>query len=107
MYISNGIIYGSEHTELLKIKSVKPLDNMIMIIIFTNNEIKLFDASILKGEVFVPLKDESVFNNPVIDHGVVTWNDGDIDCAPEFMYENSYKYNFVKVFERAAGYSEL
>lgn len=97
MYISNGIVYGTEQKESLKIHSVKPLDNMIMILIFTNNEIRLFDASILNGEVFMPLKDENVFNNPSLDHGVVTWDHGNIDCAPEFMYENSYKYDSVYV----------
>ena len=68
---------------------------MIMLVSFSTGEKRLFDATILQGEVFEPLKKEDVFKNPVIDHGVVTWDDGNIDCAPEFMYDNSYEYSMV------------
>lgn len=95
MYIINGIVYGGEPVASIEISSVKALDDMIMLVSFSTGEIRLFDATILQGEVFEPLKKEDVFKNPVIDHGVVTWNDGNIDCAPEFMYDNSYEYSMV------------
>ncbi|MBR4474570.1 MAG: DUF2442 domain-containing protein [Oscillospiraceae bacterium] len=72
--------------------SVKVLDDMMMLIRFSTGETRLFDASQLEGRIFYPLREEQVFQNPMIDHGVVTWMDGEIDCAPEFMYENSYEY---------------
>lgn len=28
--------------------------------------------------------------------GVVTWLDEEIDCAPEYMYTNSYEYPSLK-----------
>lgn len=92
MYIINGIVHGGEPSEQIKIVSVKPLNDMIMLITFSSGETRLFDATILNGEVFEPLKDDSIFKHPAIDHGVITWLDGQIDCAPEFMYENSYAY---------------
>lgn len=95
MFISNGIVYGGQPEETIKVKSVKPLDDMIMIITFSTGEQRLFDASILNGPAFEPLKDIEVFKSAVVDHGVVTWQDGEIDCAPEFMYENSYEYSMV------------
>lgn len=95
MYIMNGIVYGGEPAESIEISSVKALDNMIMLVSFSTGETRLFDATILQGEVFDPLKQEEVFKNPIVDHGVVTWNDGNIDCAPEFMYNNSYEYSMV------------
>lgn len=49
--------------------------------------------------MFEPLKDNEVFRRPTIDHGVVTWLDGQIDCAPEFMYENSYAYDTMAIRE--------
>jgi hypothetical protein len=55
----------------------------------------LFDATVLNGVAFEPLKDEAVFKAAVVDHGVVTWMDGEIDCAPEFMYKHSYEYSMV------------
>ena len=27
-----------------------------------------------------------------VSHGFVSWMNGEIDCAPEYMYENSYAY---------------
>ncbi len=93
MYVFNGFIYGGEPSEQIKIISVKPLNDMIMLLTFSNGETRLFDATILSGEVFEPLKNDNIYKNPIIDHGVVTWLDGQIDCAPEFMYENSYTYD--------------
>ena len=45
---------------------------------------RLFDATVLKGDVFTPLNDPTIFNNFKIVHGVITWMDKDIDCAPEY-----------------------
>ncbi len=97
MYVMNGLVCGGEPSEQMKIISVKTLNDMIMLITFSNGETRLFDATVLNGEVFEPLKDDSIFKNPVIDHGVVTWLDGQIDCAPEFMYKNSYDYDTMAV----------
>lgn len=97
MYIFNGIVYGGEPMSPIKILSVKPLNDMIMLITFSNGETRLFDAAILNGEAFEPLKNNDVFKNPVIDHGVITWLDGEIDCSPEFMYNHSYVYNTMVV----------
>ena len=101
MYIMDGIVYAGEPTESLEITKVKPLDDMIMLITFSNGETKLFDATILTGQVYEPLKDDKIFKNPVIEYGVVTWNDGDIDCFPEYMYKNSYEYPEVVSFQDA------
>ena len=57
---------------------------------------RLFDATVLKGDVFTPLNDPTIFNNFKIVHGVITWMDEDIDCAPEYTYENSYAYPSLK-----------
>lgn len=95
MYILNGIVYGSESAERIQVSSVNPLDDMIMLITFSTGETRLFDATILRGEVFKPLEQEKIFKNPAIDHGVITWDNGNIDCAPEFMYHNSYEYPMI------------
>jgi hypothetical protein len=95
MFVWNGIVYGEQPTESIRVASVKPLDDMIMLITFTTGETRLFDATVLNGVAFEPLKDEAVFKAAVVDHGVVTWMDGEIDCAPEFMYKHSYEYSMV------------
>ena len=93
MYFSNGFVYGGTPTELMKITKVRPLDNMMLLLTFNSGEQRLYDASqLLKYPVFQPLEDKEVFAHPEIDHGVVTWLDGELDIAPESMYENSYPY---------------
>ncbi|MCM1288314.1 MAG: hypothetical protein NC240_08380 [Clostridium sp.] len=47
----------------------------------------------LQGSAFKVLADEKIFNNPVLFHGVITWNNGEIDVASETVYKNSYAYN--------------
>ena len=93
MYIKDGIVYGGEPEQPVKVDRVKVLPDMIMLIHFNNGELRLFDATILDGQIFQSLRDEQVFSKPVIDHGVVTWLDGEIDCAPEYMYNHSYEYS--------------
>lgn len=39
------------------------------------------------------IKNPEVYENPKIEYGIVTWNNGEIDCAPEYMYEHGFVYN--------------
>lgn len=68
----------------------------MMLVTFTTGEKRLFDSTLLSGKAFEPLKSEDVFKNVNVFHGVMTWNDGDIDIAPETVYEMSYPYNAVE-----------
>ena len=78
---------------MMKINKVKPLDNMMLLLIFNSGEQRLYDASqLLEYPVFQPLKDKEVFSHPELAHGVVTWLDGELNIAPESIYENSYPY---------------
>lgn len=92
MFVLDGIVYASEKQENIYVISAKPLDDMMMILTFSTGELRLFDATILKGTAFQPLTDEAIFKNCKIVDGVVTWLDEEIDCSPEYMYEHSYAY---------------
>ncbi|MCM1082478.1 MAG: DUF2442 domain-containing protein [Clostridium sp.] len=93
MYIMNDICYAGELTDGIKVTEVKPLRGGIMLVTFSTGEKRLFDTTILQGSAFKALADEKIFNNPVLFHGVITWNNGEIDVAPETVYKNSYAYN--------------
>ena len=95
MYIMNGIVYGGEPKEPIKVQQVKVLPDKMLLIRFNNGETRLFDATMLEGPAYEPLRDENVFSEPEIDHGVVTWLQGAIDCAPEYMYRHSFEYSEV------------
>lgn len=92
MFELNGFVYGGYPAETIKIIDVKTLDDMMMVITFSSGERRLFDATILEGPVFEKLKDEEIFKNCSLEFGVVTWMNGAIDCAPEYMYKNSFEY---------------
>ena len=80
MYISNGIAYAGEQEPVIKVCGVR----------FTTGETKVFFFfSLLKDAGFAPLKDEHTFAGVYIDYGVTVWNDGDIDIAPEYLYQHS------------------
>ena len=95
MYVMDGIVYGGEPKQPIKVEQVKVLPDMMLLIQFNNGELRLFDATVLDGPVCEPLRDIQVFSSPIIDHGVITWKDGEIDCAPEYMYSHSYEYSMV------------
>ena len=35
-------------------------------------------------------KNKEIFDAVYIDHGIITWKNGDIDISPEYLYENSH-----------------
>ena len=92
MYSFDRFDYGGEPKEPIRVADAKALSDQMILLTFQHGEQRLFDASVLEGPVFTPLKEGDVFQSLKVDHGVVTWNDGQIDCAPEYMYEHSYSY---------------
>ena len=89
MYIKNGIAYAGEETPPLKISGVRPMDDHVLWVRFNTGEAATFDfAPLLDKPAFAPLRDRAIFDSVYIDYGVTVWMDGDIDIAPEYLYEN-------------------
>lgn len=83
----------SRFESMIEVSKIKILEDMIMLITFSTGETRIFDATcLLEYPAFAPLKDETIFKGAKVEYGVVVWLDGDIDIAPEAMYEKSYKY---------------
>lgn len=98
MFEVNGILYAASPKNTVKIINAKVTGRMMMLLTFSSGERRVFDAaSALQGEVFLPLQDDSVFRDFKIVHGAVTWMNEEIDCAPEFMYDNSFAYNDMEM----------
>ena len=88
MYIVNDIAYAGEPAPALRVSGVRPLDDFRLWVRFNNSEAKIFDFKpLLKAPAFAPLSNPDTFRNVYIDYGVPVWNDGDIDIAPETLYE--------------------
>ncbi len=72
---------------MLKITKAKALPNYCVLVTFNTGESKVFNMSkMLHYPVYQKLKDETIFKALIIRHGVVTWDDGNVDIAPEYMY---------------------
>ncbi len=79
--------------EFHTIKSVKPLKNMMLDVVFNNGTNKKYDVKRLieKHNVFKALKDEKIFNSVKVDIGGygIIWN-GKIDLSSEEIWNNGY-----------------
>lgn len=94
MYIKDGIAYAEDNPIQLKVSGVRPKDNFILWIRFNNGEEKEFDFKpMLDKAAYMPLKNIDAFKNVYIDFGVPVWNNGDIDIAPEYLYQNGISVN--------------
>ena len=92
LYVVNEICYAGSDEKEIKITTVKPLVGRMLLVTFSTGESRLFDTTMLKGSAFDVLDNEEIFNNPVLFHGIITWNDGEVDIAPETVYAESYPY---------------
>lgn len=82
-----------EKGKLLSIKSVKPLDNFLLLLEFSNDEKKMFDVkSLFDKPVYKPLQDKALFDKVhVIYDYTIAWND-EIDMCPDSLYSDSVPY---------------
>lgn len=93
MYEVNGVCYAGKCEDGIKISEAKVLRGGMMLVTFNTGEKRLFDATTLKGGAFEPLKDENVLKSFSLFHGVLTWQNGTIDIAPETVYAESFSYD--------------
>ena len=93
MYIKDGIAYAGEKTPAIKVSGIRPMEDFFLWIRFSTGEARVFDLKpLLDSPAFAPLKDKAVFQGVYIDYGVAVWMDGDVDIAPEYLYQNSIAY---------------
>jgi hypothetical protein len=76
-----------------RVVSVEPQENFILKLLFTNNEIRLFDVKkIYDYPCFLQLKQKEFFNTVHTELGTIAW-DNDIDYCPDTLYEESVPYS--------------
>lgn len=75
------------------VKSVKPLKEYKLLIIFEQGVKKIFDMKpYLKYPMYKPLADVALFNAVSTNGQTAIWNE-DIDIAPETLYKNGTLYD--------------
>ena len=72
---------------LVRVKSVKPLENFLVRITFQNDVQKEIDLEkFLHGEIFEPIrKDPKVFRSVKVVGGTIGWDNG-ADIDPDVLY---------------------
>ena len=74
---------------LLKVVACRALEHPRLRIRFDTGEIRDTDLTpLLALPAFAALADEQSFQSFSLDHGIVTWLDGDLDIAPEWLFDH-------------------
>lgn len=90
MYVIDGIAYAGEQTPEIKVMGIRPLNDHKLWLRFSTGEARICDLKpMLDYPAFAPLKDEAVFRDVYIDYGIPIWCDGEVDIAPEALYNAS------------------
>ena len=91
MRIIDGIAYAGEPKQPVKVESACPLDGWKLRLRFSTGDVKMFDfVQLLDFPCFRPLQDERVFRSVSLYHGVPVWLDGEIDIAPEKLWQDGF-----------------
>ena len=96
MYVVGDIAYSDnfENTEK-KISEKKIISELCMLVTFSTGEKRIFDAKYLtQYPVYKKLEDFEIFKNAYVENGIIIWDNGAIDIAPDTVYKNSYKYEY-------------
>lgn len=74
---------------LIWINSAKYLGDYRLSLSFSNGETRIFDAKdfIQTHPLFSVLKDKNAFSRFELDGWTVSWQNGTLDIAPEYLYE--------------------
>jgi hypothetical protein len=74
---------------MIRVKSIKALDNYELEIEFTNSEIKVMDMKpFLDIPIYKELKDPNLFNKLKVAFGTIQWENG-ADFDPDSLYNLS------------------
>lgn len=95
MRILNDIAYADDYnSENLKVISIDIISELCMLVTFSNGEKRIFDLiGLVNYPAYQKLKDYDLFKQAYIENGIIVWDNGNIDIAPETIYKNSYVYD--------------
>lgn len=96
MFIKDGIAYANVPSDEIKIITVKVVGELSLLVTFSTGEERIFDmAYLMKYPVYKKLEDYELFKTVYVENGVLVWNNGEIDIAPEEVYKESYEYERI------------
>ena len=78
--------------DTLTLVSCKPLKWGIMLVTYSNEQMRLFDTVSLEESKYISLREPDVFNYPKVENGQLTFKNGELEITPETVYKFSFKY---------------
>ena len=91
MYVKDGIAYAGNPKPILNVLCIRPLDNFKLMVEFNDGTQRVVDMTpVLGNPAFMPLRDKTIFDCVYLESGFPMWHDGEIDIAPEWLYENGH-----------------
>ena len=83
------LLYLCSEMELVWITNAKYLGEYRLELTFSNGKVKVFDAKdyIASHPLFAALKDQKTFSQFELDGWTVSWLNGKLDIAPEYLLQ--------------------
>lgn len=89
MIVRDDRCYADSLEPVYKIVAAKNVGDCLVDVWFSDGRHRRFDGAQLTGEVFDPLKNPRSFANWQLDAETLTWQNGEIDIAPEYVLDHS------------------
>ncbi len=88
MYEVDGIVYAGDPKPITKVIYAEHRGGHMIRVAFNTGEVVDVNFSYgFDGPAFAPLKETNVLKRFEIQRGVLTWLDGEIDVAPEYLLD--------------------
>lgn len=89
MIVKNGICYPDDIRPALSIVGCSVLDDTHLRVRFNTGDIRVVDITpLFSFPALARLKVPETFRAFSIDHGILTWLDGELDIAPEWLLDH-------------------
>lgn len=96
MYIKDDIAYANTPIKEIKILKVKVVGELSLLVTFSTGEERIYDMFyLMQYPVYKQLENYDFFKTVRIENGVLVWNNGEIDIAPEKVYSDSFEYEKI------------
>ena len=93
MDTKDDICYAKNAEIGVKIFSAEAQADKKLLITFSTGEKRVFNPASLQGSAFLPLANEEIALHPIVFQGILTWDEGNIDIAPETVYKESVPFS--------------
>ena len=98
MIVKNGVCYPDDMAPALSVVGCSVLDDTHLRVQFSTGDVRVVDISPLFSiPALAPLKTPGILRAFSIDHGILTWLDGEIDIAPEWLFDHGKPERYPEI----------